>query len=471
MTDEDEYIRHFSFDMLGELECTLPTSLAEPVIESLGDSSPKVRTAAMEVLSKIGWRNAKAVPVLVNSAKNDKDPAIRSSAFSALQQVRSNKTEEYAPIIQAYQHGMQDETPEVRMRALYCLKTICSTVRYNGNLPMGITARKALETAGAKETLLNASQDSNDRIRVVAEEALACIGYTSQEMLQQVAGTSKELPTLLKILQSHNDKDVMLACGTLAKHGPKNVDFLMDAIRGDEQSRYWNRIARDVFGAWDTQFADLLIKKAGDDPNPMVRRAVLMALTKMPLKELPAYPVKMLKDKDQFVRRDALNAIVVTGGAGWFTRNEHRTNVPLELRRKCAEALMRADVNWDGRNRYEFVSAMKKFAETVPEARTYCLTLFKKAADEDERGDMALNLVSILGTIPASAPERAAILAEILDAAENDKSDRVRRMAVIGLGRSRSLANESRSTLTRIRDNDPSAEVRDTAAGALRNLR
>lgn len=146
-------MRYYAALVLGRLGSAAGRGTVEALTESLEDPDPRVRSAAMEALGRVGLKSGSAVDA-VRARARDVDPEVRLKAFETLLRIRDPDT----AAVNLLRTGLRDPASSVRSGVAYLLS--------------GLRTRAALATP----ELVVLLDDSEPGVRSAAALALGAMG-------------------------------------------------------------------------------------------------------------------------------------------------------------------------------------------------------------------------------------------------------------------------------------------------------
>ena len=192
VTDLNPEVRARAIEVSGEIHEIYPSGQGQYLLvlkSGLRDSSPEVRMAALNTLEDIEEDTApgligKLAPKVIELARADKHPEVRSSALGVLSVILDSANEQTADLTNVLRDGIKDPNPEIRSAVLNLLEEMgeqapvapLAEMALNDPSPgLRYAAVDALAGTGKKEvlpTLEKATTDSNPRISNRAKELI-----------------------------------------------------------------------------------------------------------------------------------------------------------------------------------------------------------------------------------------------------------------------------------------------------------
>ncbi|MDG4827873.1 HEAT repeat domain-containing protein [Solwaraspora sp. WMMD1047] len=351
-TDRDADVRLLSAEALAD-----QIGVAPSVGDVLGelarqDADARVRlVAAQALVDRVGMDPA-VCDVLADLARDDADPAVRLAAVRAL--AASLGSNPAIPVVVA-ERARADSDPAVRLAALRAVAAAGDPDLVPGVLDdlartdsddgvFGYAAATLLKITGSTgvsyQLLADRLRDGNARVRLAAVRLL----------VRHFGVDPPVRELLIDRVRVDPDPDLVreAAVKLAAHHGTdiEQCEVLVARATGDDATIRCVSVA--ILGEWfgaDRHVRELLIERAGHDPDVQVRREVLRVLGE----RLAAHPevrslfVERLQDRDWSVRAATVRVLGTQFGTDRQTRTLLAelagTDADPEFRRLAAQAL------------------------------------------------------------------------------------------------------------------------------------
>lgn len=292
LKDKDVKVRSAAAEILGRMGEQAAQSVPE-LIKLLKDWDVMVRYSAASTLGRIGEKAAPSVPQLITLLK-DEDVIVRYGSAIALGKIGEKATPAVSQLIELLQDsdgdvrsGAADTLGEFREKARKAVPPLVKLlqdsdpyVRANAADTLGEIGKDATP---AVSPLIKLLQDKDPKVRSSAASALGKFAQKAGEQAGEPAVQS--IPQLIKLLK---DKDVSVrgtAASTLGKFGKQAEEKAPQSVPGLIQ----------------------LLK----DKNSYVRSSAAIGLGGIGEPAAQSVPglIQLLKDKDLIVRYSAINGL------------------------------------------------------------------------------------------------------------------------------------------------------------------
>src|SRR3989304_8933698 len=306
----------------------------DPILKALlTDKDPSVRSAAAELLMRIGdsskgcCKETNIVPSLIK-AREDKSSGVRGEAAMALGYYKDERA--VAPLIKT----LQDEDPWVRLNTVSSLGI---------GIPKAFSITPYVPLGSAEQTI---GMDSSGRIWYPALE----YGWEGRKLeIEKVAQPLLDLLALVSPDWRHKfvQQEAVIALRKIRPAAHKKTISVLIQKSGDDYLR--GEIIK-ALGVLQAREAKEIIEKATEDPDERIRRLAVASLSRL---SFPVYGqqdqsgerrtgsfIKMIKDPSAGVRKEAVEKLGQTGDvAAVDPLLDALQDGDQEVRQKAIEAL------------------------------------------------------------------------------------------------------------------------------------
>ncbi len=428
LTDSDPQVRRMAaqaisnWDMWGR--AALPRELQAPLIKALRDENPQVRRLIPGPLARLGESSADVIAPLAEALTKEPDGQVAGAVIQALHRL-------------AWRHGADDPGLKAIVDALSHAATDHpeTQVRVQAIGLLGSLGERGQE---ATEALRRLSDDRDSQVREAASKARNQVGVTLRQALRKLGADEQTTAGLVSIstgrvgvgASPEVKRRRREAEKWLKVDGEKNLPFLMEAVRLDDEDSHWQQLAQ-IIGAWGEP-ALPAVAKYGDDPHPRVRRTVALALGDMRPNKLPEALCTLLGDREESVRESAVCALCRITGHAPFTHREEsspeviKAAVPLlvEVLANPRLPVDRSDV---------ILWTLGRIGPEHPAVVPALLKTLKESGSPRQR-DIAISALGSLAIRLRSDEELKPVLQALIDVLESDSEAVVRMRAAAFLG-------------------------------------
>jgi HEAT repeat protein len=321
LTAKDSSVRIAATEVLSRLGWRAAPAVPA-LTATLSDPDIKVRVSAANALSELGQISGEAVPLLVSTLSREADPGVRVAIVEALEAIAPGTP----AVLQAHLNALRDVDPAVRKA--------------------GADFKKVPADDSVVSALATALGDANDEVRLKVADSLMMVLFSHQEVvpaLFKALGNDAQHKTVLAAMRSHFEKtsdsaDFSRARGDLPRLRAtlgRAIPTLRDALslRNAELNPVvfgllgrivsFSRLSRDGDLRKSVEPALQIYLQGLDENDPSIRDEVIRRIDGIPIRreEIVSALNRFLErtDLSDEVRKNGLRALQAQntdGGAG-----------------------------------------------------------------------------------------------------------------------------------------------------------